>query len=78
MMKSIEVEKRQPSRGSKYICLPFESEAQYQGCIQDVAKYREYVTKMSEEHPELFPQAMGTGYTFQTHGSQEIRSLLCS
>lgn len=64
MMKSTEVEKRQPSRGSKYICLPFESEAQYQGCVEDVVKYREYLTKMSEQHPELFPQAMGTGYTF--------------
>jgi hypothetical protein len=63
-MKSTEVEKQPPSRGHKHICVPFESEAHYQGCVEDVAKYREYLTKLSAQHPELFPQAIGGGYTF--------------
>jgi hypothetical protein len=44
--------------------MPFESEAQYQECVADVAKYRAYLTKLCQHHPELFPQAMGAGYTF--------------
>ncbi len=63
-MKSTELEKRPPSRGCKHICLPFESEAQYQACVEDVAHYREYLTKIITQHPELFPQAMDKGYTF--------------
>jgi hypothetical protein len=63
-MKHTAVEKQPPSRGSKHICVPFASEAQYQGCVIDVAQYRQYLTKMSAQHPELFPQAMGQGYTF--------------
>ena len=62
-MKNTELEPP-PSRGSKHICLPFENEAQYQECVADVAKYREYLTKISAQHPELFPQALGQGYTF--------------
>jgi len=63
-MKSTEVEKQPPSRGHKHICVPFESEAHYQECVEDVATYREYLTKLSAQHPELFPQAIGSGYTF--------------
>jgi hypothetical protein len=63
-MRNTEAEKRQPSRGHKHICLPFESEAQYQACVEDVVKYRQYLTQMSAQHPELFPQALGEGYTF--------------
>jgi hypothetical protein len=32
--------------------------------VADVAKYREYLMKLSARHPELFPQAIGGGYTF--------------
>jgi hypothetical protein len=63
-MKRPEVEKQPPSRGSKHICVPFENEAQYQACVADVARYRQYLTQLSMQHPELFPQAMGQGYTF--------------
>lgn len=63
-MNNTVVEKRPPSRGSKHICVPFESEAQYQGCVADVAQYRQYLTKVHAQHPELFPQALGHGYTF--------------
>ena len=63
-MSNTEVEKPPPSRGSKHICVPFETEAQYQECETDVAKYRGYLTQMSEQHPELFPQALSGGYVF--------------
>jgi hypothetical protein len=63
-MKSTEVEKHSPSRGHKHICVPFESEAHYQEWVEDVAKYREYLMKLSAQHPELFPQEIGGGYTF--------------
>lgn len=63
-MRNTEAEKRQPSRGRKHICMPFESEAQYQDCVADVVKYRAYLTKLCHHHPELFPQTMGAGYTF--------------
>lgn len=63
-MSNTEVEKSPPSRGRKHICVPFENEAQYQEGVADVAKYREYLTKMRAQHPELFPQLLGQGYTF--------------
>ena len=63
-MKHTELEQQPPSRGSKHICVPFENEAQYQECVADVAQYRPYLTQLSAQHPELFPQAMGQGYTF--------------
>jgi hypothetical protein len=63
-MNNTKLEQQPPSRGSKHICVPFESEAQYQGYVDDVAQYREYRTQLSAQHPELFPQARGGGYTF--------------
>jgi hypothetical protein len=63
-MKHTELEPPPPSRGCKHICVPFDTEAQYQECVDDVAKYREYLTKMRAQHPELFPQALSQGYTF--------------
>src|SRR5256885_16760020 len=63
-MSNTEVEKPPPSRGSKYICVPFETEAHYQVCVGDVAQYRHYLTPMIEQYPELFPQAIRGGYPF--------------
>lgn len=50
--------------GKKYICLPFASEAQYRAYVDDPAQYRQYLTQMLCQHPELFPKAMDQGYTF--------------
>ena len=63
-MSNTEVEKQPPSRGSKHICVPFDNEAQYQACVAEVAQYRAYLTTLFARYPELFPQAMGQGYTF--------------
>ncbi len=63
-MNNTALEQQPPSRGRKHICLPFESEAHYQACVDDVTQYRAYLTKLSAQHPELLPQALGEGYTF--------------
>jgi hypothetical protein len=57
-------EPRQPSRSYKHIGLPFESEAHYQACVADLTKYRAHLTKMQQQHPEIFPQAMASGFSF--------------
>ncbi len=74
-MSNTEAEKCPPSRGHKHICVPFASEAHYQACVEDVAKYRQHLTTMSQQHPELFPQALGHGYTF--HDRYQSRKQRC-
>jgi hypothetical protein len=74
-MSNTEAEKRPPSRGHKHICVPFASEAHYQDCVADVAKYRQYLTTMFQQHPELFPQALDNGYTF--HDRYQSRKQQC-
>src|SRR6266545_3760063 len=74
-MSNTEAEKRPPSPGHKHICVPFASEAHYQECVEDVAKYRKYLTTMYQQHPELFPRALDNGYTF--HDRYQSRKQLC-
>ena len=50
--------------GSKHICLPFASEAQYREYVDDPAQYRQYLSAMVRQYPELFPQDMDQGFTF--------------
>src|SRR5215510_12094745 len=50
--------------GTKHICLPFPSEAQYRAYVDDTVQYRQYLTQMQCQHPALFPTAMDQGYTF--------------
>jgi hypothetical protein len=76
VMKPRQSEPRPPSRGRKHICLPFESEAHYQVCVENPAHYREYLMKLLARHPELFPQAMAAGFTFHdTYHSRKQRGL---
>jgi len=63
-MSNTEGEQRPPSRGTKHICVPFASEAQYQDWVTDVTKYRQPLSTTYAQHPELFPQAWAQGYTF--------------
>jgi len=44
--------------------LPFASEAQYRAYVDDPAQYRQYLTQMRRQYPELFPTAMDQGFTF--------------
>lgn len=50
--------------GNKHICLPFTSKAQYREYVDDPAQYRQYLTQMLRQHPELFPKGMEQGFTF--------------
>lgn len=63
-MSNTAEEKPQPSRGRKHICVPFATEAQYHACIEDIVQYRTYLTQLSRQHAELFPQAWADGYSF--------------
>jgi hypothetical protein len=74
-MSNPEGEKRAPSRGTKHICVPFASEAHYQECVDDGAKYRQHLRTTYEQHPELFPQALAQGYTF--HDRYPVRKQRC-
>jgi len=49
--------------GKKYICLPFASAAQYRDSVDYPTQYRQYLTGMWGQHPELFPKAMDQGFT---------------
>ncbi|MEW6735248.1 MAG: hypothetical protein AB1489_28410, partial [Acidobacteriota bacterium] len=55
----------------KHICLPFDSEEQYRGCVGDVQGYREYLDNQYSAHPELFPQAIIEGYNFHDRYSSK-------
>ena len=50
--------------GTKHSCVPFPSEAPYRVYVDDPAPYRQYLTQMLRQHPELFPTAMDHGSTF--------------
>lgn len=50
--------------GNKHICLPLTSEAQYRTYVDNPAQYRQYLTQMLSQHPELFPKGMAQGFTF--------------
>ena len=50
--------------GNKHSCVPFASEAQYCEYVDDPAPYRQYLSAMLRQHPELFPKAMEQGFTF--------------
>src|SRR4030095_8183439 len=63
-MRPTESEQRRPSRGHKHICLPFESEADYQACLDDLTKYRKRLKEMRRQHPEIFPLAIAGGFSF--------------
>ena len=49
--------------GHKHICLPFASEALYREYVDHPAQYRQYLSEMLRQYPELFPQEMDQGFT---------------
>lgn len=50
-----------------HICLPFDSEAHYEACLNDLTQYRKFLAAQFAAHPELFPQAFAQGYAFHSH-----------
>ena len=51
----------EPSRG-KSICVPFESEEHYAACVADPERFRQHLTVVCGQHPELFPTSMHEGF----------------
>lgn len=48
------------------IGLPFDSEAHYQACVEDLSLYRQHIEAIRIQHLELFPQAIELGYSFHS------------
>jgi len=53
--------------GTKHICLPFPSAAQYRAYVDDPAQYRQYLTQMLHQYPALFPKGMDQDFTFHDY-----------
>src|SRR5712671_7473507 len=51
----------EPSRG-KSICVPFDSEEHYAACVADPESFRQHLTAVFGQHPELFPARMSEGF----------------
>ena len=59
--------------GTKHICLPFPSEAQYRAYVDDPAQYRQYLTQMLRQYPERGGDVLGllgqvTGHELRVDG----------
>jgi hypothetical protein len=48
--------------GNNSICLPFESEENYQLCMKDRELFVDVVNQNLKHHPELFPQSISEGF----------------
>ena len=48
--------------GNTHICLPFASEALYREYVDHPAQYRQYLSEMLHQYPELFPHDMDQGF----------------
>ena len=50
--------------GNTHICLPFASEALYREYVDHPAQYRQYLSEMLRQYPELFPHDMDQCFPF--------------
>ncbi len=53
------------SRGSKTICIPFESEEHYRRCLEEKSTCREHIGAIFQQHLELFPPGFEQGFIFK-------------
>jgi hypothetical protein len=51
----------------------FGSRERYDECVGDAGRYRRYVEEQYRDHPELFPDGMGSGFVL--HSSRTSRKL---
>src|SRR6266478_6992187 len=51
----------EPTRG-KSICVPFDSEEHYAACVADPESFRQHLTAVFGQHPELFPASIDEGF----------------
>jgi len=62
----------EPPRGSKTICIPFESEEHYRRCLEETSACREHIESIAQRHLELFPPGFELGFIFKgTYHSQK-------
>ena len=57
----------QPCRGDSTICLNFGSREDYEECVGDASLYRRHVEEQYRQHPELFPEGMGSGFVLHSN-----------
>src|ERR1700674_5057885 len=62
--------------GNKPICFPLTSEAQYRAYVDTPAQYRQYLSQMLSQHPELFPTGMDQGFTFHDCDASVTQDLI--
>jgi hypothetical protein len=58
--------KQRTTAGDKTICLPIAEGIDYEELVKDTPRFRAYLDKQIEQHPELFPAGIEEGYCF--HG----------
>jgi hypothetical protein len=51
----------EPSRG-KSICVPFDTEEHYTACVANPESFRQHLTEVFGQHPELFPARIDEGF----------------
>jgi len=51
----------EPFRG-KTICVPFESQEHYAACVATPENFRQHLTEVCGQHPELFPASISEGF----------------
>src|SRR5205814_7066201 len=51
----------EPSRG-KSICVPFDTEEHYTACVANPESFRQHLTAVFGQHPELFPARIDEGF----------------
>jgi len=60
---STKKETKAPVKASKRICVPIDQE-EYQRIVLDPNAFRQFLDPLLDQYPEVFPEAMGQGYTF--------------
>jgi hypothetical protein len=55
----------EPPRGSKTICIPYESEEHYRRCLKETSSCREHIESIFQQHAELFPPRFEQGFIFK-------------
>ncbi|MFH0917376.1 MAG: hypothetical protein V1912_13155 [bacterium] len=64
---------KEPSRGTKTICISFESEEHYRRCLDETSCCREHLESVFQQHAELFPRGFELGFIFKgTYHSKKL------
>jgi hypothetical protein len=58
----------EPSRGQS-ICVPFDSAEHYAACVADPERFRQHLTAVCGQPPELFPTRMSEGFVLHDKSS---------